>query len=188
MGWNDQRLEFADLRSTHLAFLKFVTDGLLLNAPRVVALVLAILKTCVRFASQIERWGGDVLPDLLAEGSTESKENIIFNERNETITTLVVELRDQLRDFFEYITEGDAAFSNGVGGRSDASFASMSLLAAHLPSMPGGGAGAAARRRAPADEARIDMGASAREHLTQLSLRLDYSGFFTGTNLAAAAA
>jgi gamma-tubulin complex component 4 len=91
----DKRLDFADLRATHVAFLKFLQDGLLLNAPRVLALVRAILDTCVLYVGHIERWGGDVLPDLLAEGSLEdgepkTRESAMLKDRNETIARIVI--------------------------------------------------------------------------------------------------
>ena len=66
-----------------------------MNAPRVTNLIRSIMETCVFFAGSIERWGGDVLPELLSEGSTEDKaskpkESELLRERSEVVTRIVV--------------------------------------------------------------------------------------------------
>ena len=96
-----------------------------------------------------------------------------------------------MRDLFEFIAEGDLGMAaggnvSGVGNMSpagDHSLASMSMLAANVPSLAHEMVRAAYAQsgRNAAREARLEMGLSARQHLTQLSLRLDYNGFFTGT-------
>ncbi|KDN48898.1 hypothetical protein K437DRAFT_255457 [Tilletiaria anomala UBC 951] len=182
----DKRLDFADLRATHVAFLLFLQEGLLLNAPRVTSLIRAILETCVRFVGHLERWGGDVLPDLLSEGSSEdaskTRESAMFKERDQAVSAIVVQLREQLRDFFEYISEGDLGVAAGNISQANQSLASMSMLGAQLPAI-GHEMPKADLSRNAAQEARLQMGLAARQHLTQLSLRLDFNGFFTGTNL-----
>lgn len=57
------------MRSTHAAYLAFVQDGTLLSSPAASGIIRAVLETCDRFVGLVERWGGDVLPDLLTEGS-----------------------------------------------------------------------------------------------------------------------
>lgn len=68
-GRNSSGLDFATSRSMHQAFLSFVLDGLLLTSTEASTCVRRILQTCLRLAALVDRWGGDVLPDLLSEGS-----------------------------------------------------------------------------------------------------------------------
>jgi hypothetical protein len=53
------------MHARHLAFLR---ESLLIAERETAVLVHDILDTCKRFAGLVERWGGDVLPELLAEG------------------------------------------------------------------------------------------------------------------------
>jgi hypothetical protein len=77
--------------------------------------------------------------------------------------------------------------------QGDQSLASMSMLAAQLPSLNQSAAAGPAfthalqRGRSAVGDARLEMGISARQHLIQLSLRLDYNGFFTGSTQVAGA-
>lgn len=154
------RLDFADVRTLHTTFLSYIQDGLLLSFPQFSQLVMAVVGNCDRFAGLIERWGGDVLPELLSEGSVgddraSAAESSLLKERYQTMLALVLDVREQLRDLFELVVEGP-------GVREP------------LPSQQGTGR---------AEQLKSEMGATARQHLTQLAARLDMNGFFTGGNL-----
>lgn len=61
-------LDFLTLRQMHARHLAFLRESLLIAERETAVLVHDILDTCKRFAGLVERWGGDVLPELLAEG------------------------------------------------------------------------------------------------------------------------
>jgi len=65
-------LDFATLRSIHSNYLGRLFDGCLLNNGSLTSTLRQILITCERFVAVVERWGGDVLPALLFEGSITS--------------------------------------------------------------------------------------------------------------------
>ena len=62
-------LDFTTLRSIHTTYLERLLTGSLLANPALTNIIRMILEVCERFAAQVERWGGDVLPALLFEGS-----------------------------------------------------------------------------------------------------------------------
>lgn len=61
-------LDFQTLLGFHTVYLGHITSGLLLDHPPLYTLVKAILDACEGFCSTVDRWGGDVVPDLLVEG------------------------------------------------------------------------------------------------------------------------
>ncbi len=52
------------MHSRHLSFLR---EGLLLADRGISVIIREILDTCKRFTGLVERWGGDLLPELLPE-------------------------------------------------------------------------------------------------------------------------
>jgi Gamma tubulin complex component C-terminal len=62
-------LDFTTLRTIHSNYLERVLTGSLLSNHALTSVIRSILKVCERFAAHMERWGGDVLPELLFEGS-----------------------------------------------------------------------------------------------------------------------
>jgi hypothetical protein len=62
-------LDFTSLRTIHTAYLDRLVNGCLLNNTGLTSILQSILESCEQFVAQIERWGGDVLPALLFEGS-----------------------------------------------------------------------------------------------------------------------
>ena len=124
-------LNISQLHARHLSFL---SEGLLL-ADRVIAeLIRDILDTCQRFTGLVERWGGDVVPELL----TEDVRGVILEERGSKVESIVdvstsfpapwrnlilgesKELNDLLADLFRSLVEtqnprasaGDASSTN----------------------------------------------------------------------------
>lgn len=57
------------MHSRHLTFLR---EGLLIAERESAVLIRDILDTCKRFAGLVERWGGDVLPEMLIEEEDEA--------------------------------------------------------------------------------------------------------------------
>ena len=65
-------------------------------ADRALAIVVRdILETCKRFTGLIERWGGDVLPDLLVEGASGEELGAMVKERS-AIVRETAEVRDSI--------------------------------------------------------------------------------------------
>lgn len=62
-------LDFTTLRNIHNTYLERLLTGCLLSNPALTAILRPIFEVCERFVAQVERWGGDVLPALLFEGS-----------------------------------------------------------------------------------------------------------------------
>lgn len=62
-------LDFTTLRQIHATYLERLITGCLLSNPALTSIVRSILEVCERFVAQVERWGGDILPALLFEGS-----------------------------------------------------------------------------------------------------------------------
>jgi hypothetical protein len=62
-------LDFTTLRRIHHRYLERLLSGCLLSSPALTGIIRPILEVCERFVAQVERWGGDVLPALLFEGS-----------------------------------------------------------------------------------------------------------------------
>lgn len=62
-------LDFTSLRTIHASYLDRLLNGCLLANPGLTSVLQSILETCEHLAAQVERWGGDVLPALLSEGS-----------------------------------------------------------------------------------------------------------------------
>ena len=62
-------LDFTTLRNIHNTYLERLLTGCLLSNPDLTAIIRSIFEVCEWFVAQVERWGGDVLPGLLSEGS-----------------------------------------------------------------------------------------------------------------------
>jgi len=62
-------LDFTTLRTIHTTYLDRLLTGCLLTNPALTSILRPIFEVCERFVAQVERWGGDVLPALLFEGS-----------------------------------------------------------------------------------------------------------------------
>ena len=62
-------LDFTTLQNIHSTYLERLLTGCLLTNPILTATLRPIFELCEQLVAQIERWGGDVLPALLSEGS-----------------------------------------------------------------------------------------------------------------------
>lgn len=62
-------LDFNTLRILHSIYLNHLLNNTLIAQPQLSSTLRSIFQSCEQFVAQIERWGGDVLPPLLFEGS-----------------------------------------------------------------------------------------------------------------------
>ena len=62
-------LDFTTLQNIHSTYLERLLIGCLLTNPVLAATLRPIFELCEQLVAQVERWGGDVLPALLFEGS-----------------------------------------------------------------------------------------------------------------------
>lgn len=62
-------LDFTTLRGYHTAYLERLLSASLLTQPTLTSTLRGIFDVCEYFMGLVERWGGDVLPALLFEGS-----------------------------------------------------------------------------------------------------------------------
>ncbi|KAG6337070.1 hypothetical protein ID866_2023 [Astraeus odoratus] len=85
-------IDFTTLRNIHTTYLERLVAGCLLSQPALTAIVRPILEICERFVAQVERWGGDVLPALLFEGSlatgTDGKVGVMVQERVQVVSEI----------------------------------------------------------------------------------------------------
>ena len=77
-------LDFTTLRTIHTNYLGRLIEGCLLSNNSFTSTMRQILDVCERFVAVVERWGGDVLPALLFEGS-------ITNEDEQEVGAMVKE-------------------------------------------------------------------------------------------------
>lgn len=82
------QLDFTSLRSIHSTYLDRLLTGCLLTNAGLTTILLPIFEVCERFVAQVERWGGDILPALLFEGSLRGGgEDVggMIKERHQTV-------------------------------------------------------------------------------------------------------
>ena len=65
---SSHHLDFTTLRTIHHDYLERIIVGTLLSNQPLTAIIRSLLQLCDQFVAQVERWGGDVLPELLIEG------------------------------------------------------------------------------------------------------------------------
>ncbi len=86
-------LDFSSLRDIHTTYLERLVTGSLLADPAIMSIIRVILEVCERFVAQVERWGGDILPALLFEGSLAVGGDKV-GEMVEERRTIVTEIND----------------------------------------------------------------------------------------------
>ena len=72
---SSHHLDFTTLRTIHHDYLERIVVGTLLSNQPLTAIIRSLLQLCDQSVAQIERWGGDVLPELLIEGSINNADN-----------------------------------------------------------------------------------------------------------------
>ncbi|KAG6837663.1 hypothetical protein H0H93_004939 [Arthromyces matolae] len=99
-------LDFTTLRAIHTTYLDRLLTGCLLTNSTLMSILRPILDICERFVAQVERWGGDVLPALLFEGSLRGgneKVGDLVKERWLIVAEINETLQKALDSFFEQL-------------------------------------------------------------------------------------
>lgn len=78
-------LDFATLRTLHSAYLYALNTGSLLGNVECAGTIKAVMELCDVFVAAVERWGGDILPGLLGEGSLGDSDTRILRERSKVV-------------------------------------------------------------------------------------------------------
>ncbi|KAI0308895.1 Spc98 family-domain-containing protein, partial [Amylostereum chailletii] len=171
-------LDFTSLRNIHSSYLERLLVGSLLANPTLTGIIRSVFELCEQFVAQVERWGGDVLPALLFEGSlSKGAESVgemvkerwtLVSEINETLSALLESFYEQL-----VLSTSQQHFS----GRGDASKSVLmnntvnASVFAHTQT--------SIRTR---EGRRLEGDGEARRHIERLLLRLDFNGGFTKAN------
>jgi len=186
-------LDFTTLRTIHHDYLERIVVGTLLSNQSLTAIIRSLLQLCDEFVVQIERWGGDVLPELLIEGSINNTENErvgdMVRERLAAVSRInqvssssflpfsaspyffliarVQTLHDLLQSFYEQLT-----LSTSQQPFATNADASKSVLIGMSTANISGFHTFIKRRRGKGD-------GEVRRHVERLLLRLDFSGEFS---------
>ncbi|KAJ6621222.1 gamma-tubulin ring complex protein [Mycena sp. CBHHK59/15] len=102
-----QHLDFTTLRTIHSEYLDRLLTGCLLTNPVLTSLLLPILEVCEQFVAQVERWGGDVLPALLFEGSLKGGDEEVgamVRERQSVVAEINESLQGLLESFYDQLS------------------------------------------------------------------------------------
>ncbi|KAH7338776.1 Spc98 family-domain-containing protein [Rhizoctonia solani] len=116
-----ETLDFSTLRTLHATYLANIISGSLLGHSGCASLVRAALETCEQFVGMIERWGGDVLPGMLEEGSA-GVGGTLLDERLKTIKEIDETFHSHLEAFYEQLSmsPGQGADGSTVAGNTSA--------------------------------------------------------------------
>ena len=188
-------LDFTTLQNIHNTYLERLLTGCLLTNPVLTATLRPIFGLCEQLVAQVERWGGDVLPALLSEGSLAGRADgvgkmvrerwFVVSEINEVRLTafepvLVADLRtvlvsnqtfhSLLDTFHEQLTQSTS--QQTLAGRADASKSGFLNSTIHNISVytPG---------MRTKDGRRSDKIGEMRRHIERLLLRLDFNEEFS---------
>ncbi|TRM66054.1 Non-catalytic module family EXPN protein [Schizophyllum amplum] len=181
-------LDFTTLRLLHGTYLERLVTGCLLDNPALTAILLPLLDVCDRFVAQVERWGGDILPALLFEGSLrEGGDDVgaMVKERWAVVAEINETLRDLLDNFYEQLSLSTAqqpltsASTDASRSRMNATAATTFISAANY---------SATHHSISKTMKALDGGAGdVRRHVERLLLRLDFNGGFSAAKIRRAA-
>ncbi|KAL1951143.1 hypothetical protein VTO73DRAFT_292 [Trametes versicolor] len=167
-------LDFTTLRSIHTTYLERLLTGSLLSNPALTNIIRMILEVCERFAAQVERWGGDVLPALLFEGSLAAgaqKVGEAVAERNATVGEIDETLQTLLDAFYEQLSLSTTL--QPFAATADATKSAL-LHNTSMANTTGFHTFVRARRGR-----RLEGDEEVRRHVERLLLRLDFNGQFS---------
>ncbi|KAH9897847.1 gamma-tubulin ring complex protein [Cubamyces lactineus] len=168
-------LDFTTLRGIHTTYLERLLTGSLLSNPALTNIIRMILEVCERFAAQVERWGGDVLPALLFEGSLAAagaqKVGDMVAERYAIVGEIDEALQTLLDAFYEQLSLSTTLqpFSATADVTKSVLLQNTSMAnTTGFHTFRGGRRG----KRLEGDE-------EVRRHVERLLLRLDFNGQFS---------
>lgn len=179
-------LDFTTLRRLHADYLERLLSGCLLTSAPLTGNLRGIFEICEQFVAQVERWGGDILPGLLSEGTlhdddthrvgamvkerwriVEDMNNVnIFNTLAETNSVLTARPQTLHAHFDDFCDQLSSSTSTQFG-TADAS-RSMTFTA-HLNNMTELNMSKAGKSMDAAGAA------DARRHVERLLLRFDFN-------------
>ncbi|PIL31429.1 hypothetical protein GSI_06130 [Ganoderma sinense ZZ0214-1] len=168
-------LDFTTLRSMHTTYLERLLTGSLLTNPALTNIIRMILEVCERFAAQVERWGGDVLPALLFEGSIAAGGNRVGDmvaERYAIVGEIDETLHSLLDAFYEQLSLSTTL--QPFSATADAT--KSALYNASMTNTTGFGFHTFVRVRRGK---RLEGDEEVRRHVERLLLRLDFNGQFS---------
>ncbi|KDQ63214.1 hypothetical protein JAAARDRAFT_371232 [Jaapia argillacea MUCL 33604] len=172
-------LDFTTLRNIHSTYLERLSIGTLLANQELTAILRPILEVCERFVAQVERWGGDVLPALLFEGSLAAgghdKVGAMVEERKGVVAEINTTLQSLLESFYEQLS-----LSTSRQPFTATADASKSMLF-HANGLNVSGLHATFMRSRGAKG--LENDGEARRHVERLLLRLDFNGGFSKTGI-----
>ncbi|KAG8734874.1 hypothetical protein FRC10_011342 [Ceratobasidium sp. 414] len=159
-------LDFTTLRTLHATYLGSIVSGSLLGHPACAALVRAALETCEGFVAQVERWGGDVLPGMLEEGSAGTGGGVgkLVEERFKVVREIDEQFHSHLEAFYEQLSQSSTqTFATGADASTMMVNTSMYLQNLFRPRAKG----------------KLGDRAEDRRTVERLSLRLDFNAKFS---------
>ncbi|KAG8920030.1 hypothetical protein FRC00_010568 [Tulasnella sp. 408] len=178
-----RHLDFSTLRLLHSTYLRSLLTGSLLADPTAATTIRSILDVCNEFVGQIERWGGDVLPALLSEGSLAAQDAGVgkkVKERWAIVREIDGTLNELLHSFYQHLTESMSHGSTNVPISADASVllnASTTILGLNVFRNLGGKSGAGPARGV------MGKDGEATRQLEHLLLRLDFNSALSTAQL-----
>ncbi|KAI0639971.1 gamma-tubulin ring complex protein [Trametes polyzona] len=167
-------LDFTTLRNIHTTYLERLLTGSLLSNPALTNIIRMILEVCERFAAQVERWGGDVLPALLFEGSLATGAQKVGEAVAERYT-IVGEIDEALQTLLDAFYE-QLSLSTTMQPFSAAADATKSALLHNTSMANTTGFHTFVRARRGK---RLEGDEEVRRHVERLLLRLDFNGEFS---------
>ncbi|WWD20163.1 hypothetical protein CI109_104639 [Kwoniella shandongensis] len=193
-------LDFLTLRQMHTRHLSFLREGLLISDPALATVTRDILDTCKRFTGLVERWGGDVLPELLMEGVDGEEVGKMVGEHADAVKEINETLHDLLVEFFSALLETQNPTSSSSdpdkssAGGNATSFsrttrvAQMSRMMSRQSSFTLGAmnaktGGVRTKKDLEREERGLEAEVVMSRHIEQLLLRLDFNGVLTAWKL-----
>ncbi|KAI5121320.1 hypothetical protein M0805_003787 [Coniferiporia weirii] len=179
MATTSQNLDFTTLRNLHTTYLEHLLSASLLTQPTLTAVIRSIFEICERFMGLVERWGGDVLPALLIEGSIASggSDSVgrLVKERQEAVKEIDQNLKDLLETFYEQLLSATSQpLSIGDGSKSILMNATAANFSSTLHSSQ--------RMKSK----RVERDGETRRHIERLLLRLDFNRMFSRPRVGSA--
>ncbi|KAI9570287.1 Spc98 family-domain-containing protein [Boletus coccyginus] len=163
-------LDFTTLRNLHTTYLERLVTGCLLSHPTLAAILRPIFEVCERLVAQVERWGGDVLPALLFEGSLaagDDKVGAMVHKRLQVISEINKSLHALLDSFYEELslsTSQQPFTATGDASRSILMTSTGNQTMFQRTFVKGKG---------------FEWNGEVRRHVERLLLRLDLNGSFS---------
>ncbi|EGN93114.1 hypothetical protein SERLA73DRAFT_172262 [Serpula lacrymans var. lacrymans S7.3] len=166
-------LDFSTLRNIHATYLERLVTGCLLSNPTLTAILRQIFEVCERFVAQVERWGGDILPALLFEGSIGGDDRVgaLVQERWGIVSEINKILHILLDSFYEQLSVSASQqpfTATGDASKSILMNASMANASTFQRTFV----------RAKGINGLEDT-SEVRRHVERLLLRLDFNGGFS---------